>query len=210
MTYAAQSRAGRSRWPMIDEREVSELSACYGVPVRRSFDIQADAYMYAARWRAEHDVDRRAEVVFAIQGKRDEVWLHTKRSYQVPIYRLPTGGINLDERVEEALRREVLEETQLFCRIERFLGLCRYRFHWQGAADDPSTVEFASYIFLLCTEGQPDSRHSDEVAGFVPVLPAQLNDTAADLRNLIGQRRVWGQWRALAHDLVYEQLTQSL
>ncbi len=207
MTCATQPRADRSRLPMIDEREVSELSACYGGPVRRSFDIQADAYMYAARWRAAHEIDRRAEVIFAIQGKRGEVWLHTKHSYQVPIYRLPSGGVNLDERVEEALRREVWEEAQLFCRIERFLGLYRYRFHWQAAADDPSTVEFASYIFLLCTEGEPNSYDNDEVAGFMPVLPAQLNDTAADLRNLIGQRRVWGQWRALAHDLVYEQLT---
>ncbi len=207
MTCAMQLRADRPRLPMIDEREVSELSECYGTPVRRSFDIQADAYMYATRWRAAHEIDRRAEVIFAIQGRRSEVWLHTKHSYQVPIYRLPSGGVDLDERVEEALRREVREETQLFCRIERFLGLYRYRFHWQAAADEPSTVEFASYIFLLCTEGEPSSRDNDEVAGFMPVLPAQLNDTAGDLRNLIGHRRVWGQWRALAHDLVYEQLT---
>ncbi len=207
MTCAVRSRRERLRLPMIDEREVAELSACYDAPVRRRFEIQADDYMHAARWRAEQDVDRRAEVVFAILGKRGEVWLHTKHSYQVPIYRLPSGGVDLDERVEDALRREVQEETQLFCRIERFLGLLHYRFHWQEPTGSSSTREFASYIFLLCTESEPSRCYNDEVAGFMPVLPAQLNHTAVDLRNLIGKRRVWGQWRALAHDLVYEQLT---
>jgi hypothetical protein len=38
------------------------------------------------------------------------------------------------------------------------------------------------------------------------VLPSQIGQMALDLRSMIGDRRAWGQWRALAHDLVYDTL----
>jgi hypothetical protein len=41
------------------------------------------------------------------------------------------------------------------------------------------------------------------------VLPNHLTQTAAELRNLMGDRHGWGQWRAIAHDLVYEALVHS-
>jgi hypothetical protein len=41
------------------------------------------------------------------------------------------------------------------------------------------------------------------------VLPSQLLDVSNELRNLIGDRRGWGQWRALAVDLVSERLASS-
>ena len=42
---------------------------------------------------------------------------------------------------------------------------------------------------------------------FRTVLPSQLCGLAADMRNLIGDRHGWGQFRAISHDLVYEHLT---
>ena len=87
--------------PMIDEGEVHTLAQRYGLPTRRHFDLDADVYMVAYRWR--EDVDRRAEVVFAIQYPSGEILLHTKRWYQPTFYRLPSGGIGLDESVEDAL-----------------------------------------------------------------------------------------------------------
>jgi hypothetical protein len=33
-----------------------------------------------------------------------------------------------------------------------------------------------------------------------------MRQLAIDLRNLMGMRRAWGEWRALAHDLVYDTL----
>jgi hypothetical protein len=41
---------------------------------------------------------------------------------------------------------------------------------------------------------------------FRAISPHQLRQLAANLRNLVGKRRAWGEWRALAHDLVYETL----
>jgi 8-oxo-dGTP pyrophosphatase MutT (NUDIX family) len=188
------------RKPMISEEEVHELVTRYGVPIRRVFNIQADEYIRTYRWRA--DSDRRAEVVFVIQDPSDKIWLHAKSHYPSHIFRLPSGGIHWEESVLEALRREVDEETGLAVEIEDFVGLIEYRFH-----DNGSTVEFASYIFHVYSDGRaPRCPVGGEISEFRAVLPSQLLQLAVDMRNIIGNRRGWGQWRALAHELVYDAL----
>ncbi len=123
---------------------------------------------------------------------------------QASIYRLPSGGINLAEAVEAALFREVEEETSLTCTVERFLGLLSYQFRYGD-----ETAEFASYVFVLRTDfAQPVCQREDEISGFCLCCPAQLLDVSSELRNLIGSRYGWGQWRALAVDLVYEELVR--
>jgi 8-oxo-dGTP pyrophosphatase MutT (NUDIX family) len=190
------------RRPMICEEEVSELVYQYGTPLRRSFTIQADEYIRSYRWRA--DLDRRAEVVFAIQDPIGRIWLHAKSHYPGHIVRLPSGGIGWDETIQHALFREVEEETGLCAEIKRFLGLIEYRFQHNG-----STVKFASYIFhLFCGSCTPTVPNSGEISAFRPVLPSQLSQITVDMRNMIGDRRGWGQWRALAHDLVYDMLSK--
>lgn len=186
--------------PMVSETEVTALAARYGTPVRRSYLLQADDYIREYRFRS--DSDRRAEVVFAILNPSDLIWLHAKAHYPTHIYRLLSGGVEWDESIEGALHREVAEETSLTCRIDRFLGLLTYTFQHQD-----ETAEFASYIFSLRTDfSQPVCQRENEISAFRAVLPSQLLDVSNDLRNLIGDRHVWGQWRALAVDLVYEQL----
>jgi len=45
-----------------------------------------------------------------------------------------------------------------------------------------------------------------EISAFRAILPCQLLQLSADMRNMVGNRRGWGQWRALVHDLVYDVL----
>lgn len=190
------------RRPMICEDEVRELANRYGPPIRRTFNVQADEYIRAYRWRA--DSDRRAEVVFAIQGPTGRIWLHAKSHYPSHIFRLPSGGIGWDETVHHALLREVKEETGMCVDIKRFMGLIEYRFHHNG-----STVKFASYIFhLICGSVAPEIQEDEGISEFRPMLPSQLSQITVDMRNMIGDRRGWGQWRALAHDLVYDALSK--
>ncbi|MGL4649929.1 MAG: hypothetical protein ACRC1H_11015, partial [Caldilineaceae bacterium] len=47
----------------------------------------------------------------------------------------------------------------------------------------------------------------EAITSFQLAPPSQLTSLAADMRNLTGDRRGWGQWRALAHDLAHEALT---
>ena len=201
MTEPAIFTRAKTRRPMICEDEVQFLAASYGAPVHCTFNIQADEYIRAYRWRK--DIDRRAEVIFAIQDTEERIWLHAKRHYPAHIFRLPSGGLNWDEPVIDALYREVAEETSLDVTVERFIGVVQYRFI---AGERVAT--FASYVFHLKSDGShPVSDPSEEISEFRPVLCSQIAQTAADLRNLIGDRKGWGQWRALAHDLVYEHLS---
>jgi 8-oxo-dGTP pyrophosphatase MutT (NUDIX family) len=201
MMTSSRDTISTTHLPMIDEQEVNMLVRCYGQPLRRAYTLEADDYMRFYRWR--RDPDRRAEVVFAILRPDDLIWLHTKSHYPAHIYRLLSGGVGLDEAVGDALWREVAEETGLPCVVEAFLGLLTYQFRYQG-----ETADFASYIFALRTDfTEPVCERDDEVSGFRAVLPGQLLDVSNELRNMLGDRHCWGHWRALAADLVYEQLS---
>lgn len=190
--------------PMIYQTEIDFLAARYGRPQRRSYNIQADDYIRSYRWGK--DTDRRAEVVFAVQDEAGRFWVHAKPHYPAHIFRLPSGGIHHAESVEGALLREVEEEMGLPVKITRFLGIVEYLF-WHG----PSTVPFASYVFhLTTTGGAPACRVGEEISEFRAVLPSQVAQLAADLRNLMGDRRGWGQWRALAHDMVYDSFAAGV
>jgi ADP-ribose pyrophosphatase YjhB (NUDIX family) len=189
------------RLPMIVSDEVAELSAHYGAPIQRTFHVEADDYIYSYRFNQKSD--RRAEVVFAIEDRTGQVWVHTKSHYPQHIFRLPTGGIHCDELVVDGLLREVKEETGLSVEIVRFLGIIDYQF-WYGGMMAP----FASYIFHLrstCVDC-PTIQQGEPISEFRAVLPQQVGQLAKNLRNLAGGRRAWGEWRALAHDLVYETL----
>ncbi len=185
----------------VDQSEILALATCYGQPVHRTYDIVADEHLRLQRWRAVPD--RRGEVVFAIRQPNGKVLLHTKPQYEDRIYRLPSGGINLDEPVEDALLREVAEETGQWVTVQRFVGLYTCRFHRRG-----DVVSFTSYIF--CLESHTAEFHAtdtDEIAGYELVAPEHLGHVALALRSLRGRRRRWGYWRSLAHDLVYRYLT---
>ena len=45
--------------------------------------------------------------------RNEGIWVHTKPHYPAHIFRLPSGGVHWDEPVEDALLREVAEETGL-------------------------------------------------------------------------------------------------
>lgn len=203
--HDCDSMLRRRRRPMIDESEFRELASLYGTPLHRRYDVNAGGSILRYRWRK--DSDRRAEVIFAIQGPGEQIWLHTKHQYERPIYRLPTGGIHWEERVEEALVREIVEETGLVSfTIRRFVALMTYQFHHSN-----SRASFASYLFLVenCGGKLVAPEDGDEVAEFRPILPGQLPQISADLRNILGNRREWGYWRALSHDVLYEVLLGS-
>jgi ADP-ribose pyrophosphatase YjhB (NUDIX family) len=186
---------------MIWAGELDGLAARYGAPIYRSYAVQADVYIYSYLWRK--DSDRRAEVVFAIEDGLGRIWVHAKPHYPAQIFRLPSGGVQWEEPVEDALFREIEEEMGLPVRVVRFLGLLEYRF-----LHGDSVMPFASYVFhLRSAGGQPICQESEKISEFRAVLPSQVLQIAMELRSLMGERRAWGQWRAVAHDLVYESLS---
>lgn len=189
--------------PTVDPMEMSILAAKYGEPVRRRAMIETDDYLAAQRWRAVPD--RRGEVIFIIRQPNGEILLHSKQRYEAPIYRLPTGGIEPSEAVEDALLREVEEETGQSVIVRRFLAILNCHFH-----RNHSSVPFTSYLFYLesrTTLIEPEEGH--EVADFRTVPVQRMGQVASHLRSLNGKRQGWGHWRSLAHDLVHELLGQN-
>lgn len=189
-------------YPTVLEDEIESLADCYGQPRRLRVTLPACPEIIKHRFLKKSE--RRAEVVFAIQNPNRSVWVHAKRHYPAHLYRIPSGGIDWDEGVESALLREVNEETSLAVAVERFLGVIEYFFQFEGR-----TEQFASYVFHLISAGEtPVPVDPEEIVSFQPVLPSQLLQISADLRNILGSRHNWGMWRALSHDLVYESLIQ--
>ncbi|MCB0044364.1 MAG: NUDIX hydrolase [Caldilineaceae bacterium] len=197
-----RGNASTTRRPVVCETEVQELVALWGEPLRRTVHIPADNCLRGRHWR-HSDSDRRAEVVFVLEDPDRCIWVHAKRHYPARIYRLPTGGIHWSETVIDALYREVDEETGWPVNVKHFLGILEYYFH-----DGENAAHFASYIFYLaCPPNEPTPHAEEQITEFRRILPSQLPEITADLRNLLGDRRCWGQFRAHCHDLVHEALT---
>lgn len=180
--------------------EIQTLSARYGAPVERTFETVSDRLFGPI-----NKMDRRGEVVFVLRRPGGKVLLTTKSFYPEGLFRLPTGGICLNERIEAALLREVEEETGLPAEITRFLAVIHYRIQVARI-----TATFCSYAFELdAPHGEPRPDEDEHITAFREVEPQQLFDIARELRHLPPDWRRWGEFRALGHEVVAEVLTAS-
>ncbi len=177
--------------------------------------------------------DRPAEVCMVVRRPNGKLITSTKAFYPSETYRLPTGGIHPGESLYDALLRETHEETSLTVAVRRFLGIVRY-----GAADAPpdpavghaslqhdGLYVFTTYAFLLDELGG-DLHMTDPnemVTGYREVTLSELPALAEHLETLgdqvarnttepadvVATWRVWGAFRAVAHRIVYNALTQT-
>jgi ADP-ribose pyrophosphatase YjhB (NUDIX family) len=140
---------------------------------------------------------RRSEVAMAIRRPSGGILLQTKAFYPAGTFRLPTGGIKDGEHVEHALLREVHEESNLEVEIERLVAVIDH-------AVIDGKAPFRSYMFLLRETGgtlkvnDPD----EQISGWDERDLAGLERAARDLRGLDGTWRRWGQFRAVALEVL--------
>lgn len=191
---------GRSVGKLVDPAEIRALAAAYGAPRQALYRLQADEFLFYTR--RQKSSDRRGEVGVALRCGDDAYLLHTKDFYP-GVYRLPTGGIQWREPVDEALVREVREETSLTIRDIRFLAVLGYEYHF-----GERVLPFVTYLFYAARDQGELQADGIEVAGFREVPLAALADEAERLRSLPAPRTMWGAWRALAHQVAYELLSQ--
>ena len=149
---------------------------------------------------------RRGEVVMVIPNPAGDIWLHTKAFYPGGVYRLMTGGLEGDEKPHVALLREVVEETGFKIKIDRCLAVITYNISGLGR-----TMPFVSYVFLTTpAHGRPVPTDPNEaITDFKAVPAAILADTALQLRALDGEFADWGLFRAVAHEVAWEQLNNK-
>jgi ADP-ribose pyrophosphatase YjhB (NUDIX family) len=186
----------------VDGNELGALIASRRGAELEEIHLEVDEGLFTNRLAKSSD--RRGEVVFAVQRPQG-ILVHRKSFYGDGVYRLPSGGIDYGEKVVDALRREIQEETSLTVSSERFLGAQDCHLHYGGRS-----VRFVSYVFYVpAGEGVLRPDHKEDIVGFRAVSPAELATIAEELREIPPPYEGWGRWRALAHDLVHRYLVEE-
>ena len=126
--------------------------------------------------------------------------------YPENIYRIPTGGIGHDERVMEAIFREVKEELGLEVRIRAFLGVIRIRFEHGN-----EHTMFYSYIFILDEIGGRlmEDASDDEISEIVEADIEQLAPMVNSLNEIKGKWHDWGKFRYITSNAVLTYLLKT-
>jgi ADP-ribose pyrophosphatase YjhB (NUDIX family) len=190
---------------LMSEEEIGALTRQFGEPRRRSHTIEVNRETYDRWMQKIHTgpVSCRGEVIMVIVRPNGKVLLHTKDFYPPGVYRLLSGRVLWQEKIEEALHNEVAEETSLDVRVEQFLGVIEYEFCCKG-----ESIPFISYVFQLQELGGElcCRDHQEGIAGFREAMVGELPGVAEQLESLVPQWRDWGGFRAIAHRFVEEML----
>jgi 8-oxo-dGTP pyrophosphatase MutT (NUDIX family) len=180
---------------------MTALTEEYGEPLRwsRALDISRGKL---SEWSSKF-AERHGEIVLAIPRPGDCALLHTKDFYPKGAFRLPSGGIELGERVEDAARREIREETGFDVALARLLGIIEYEL---CNVDEDKRIAFVSYVWLTGESCAPPCARdaSERISAFREVEWHELARIADELENLPDDWRDWGRFRAFAHQLIYD------
>ena len=138
------------------------------------------------------------EVCMAILRPSGRFLLQTKQSYPGAVMRLPSGGIQRGEKVDDALLREIWEETNLTVRVEKFLARIDYEAGGMRS-------RFCTYMFLVRElDGELRSNDPDEkISDWKEALPQELPSYADALRRMQPSWKSWGIFRAAALDTLF-------
>jgi len=139
------------------------------------------------------------EVCMAILRPNGRFLLQTKQSYPGSVMRLPSGGIQRGENVDDALLREIWEETNLTVKIDRFVARIEYESGGMRA-------RFCTYMFMVRElDGELRSNDPDEkISDWKEALPQELPSYASALRRMQPSWKSWGIFRAAALDTLFE------
>ena len=95
--------------PSEIQSELVELAQAYGQPLVQTVELDIEKlFDPLTKWDGRY-----GEVCMVVRRPNGKLLLTIKTFYPRGAYRLPTGGINQEERIQNALLRETQEETGL-------------------------------------------------------------------------------------------------
>jgi 8-oxo-dGTP pyrophosphatase MutT (NUDIX family) len=185
--------------------EIDALAGRFGTPISREVPLDDIAFDPVG------NPSRFAEVCMVVRRPTGDVLLSIKTFYPRGAYRLPTGGIDRDEPILDAVLRETLEETGLAVAVTRFLASLTYG---DGPAGPPV---FHTFAFLLDEPSgapvTPLDEH-EQIESYIGVPVGELPHVAERLERIrpdaapgIPNWDAWGRFRAHVHRAVHEALT---
>ena len=187
--------------------EIAALGSRFGRPIVRDVPLDDIAFDPVG------NPSRFAEVCMVVRRPAGTVLLSIKTFYPRGAFRLPTGGIDRDEPILDALLRETHEETGLEVEPRRFLAALTY-------LDGPDGAPvFHTFAFLLDeragTLGSLDEH--EQIERYIEVRPAELPGVADTLERIpddaagsISNWNAWGRFRAHVHRTVHEALARDV
>ena len=186
-------------------REIEVLTGRFGTPITRGVALDDIAFDPVG------NPSRFAEVCMVVRRPSGNVLLSIKTFYPRGAYRLPTGGIDRDEPVLDAVLRETHEETGLTVEVTRFLAALTYH---DGPGGPPV---FYTFAFLIDDPSGAPVRPLDEheqIESYIEVPVDELPGVAERLERIppsgapgIANWDAWGRFRAHVHRAVHEALT---
>ncbi|ADL42631.1 NUDIX hydrolase [Caldicellulosiruptor obsidiansis OB47] len=187
-----QTRFDLERTPIASDLSVKEVTVT--IEDREFFE-----YL-----KSKINVDRIGEVVFAIRDG-EEVLVVRQKEYPDKIYRIPSGGIGLNENVDEALEREVKEELALDIKDFLLIGVIKYNLVWLQEHFD-----FYSFVFLIEKYEKDNLAKTDgEISEVIKVSLDELKNLCDILKEQKGFWGDWGKFRFYSTSLVYEYLVRK-
>ena len=182
----------------IDQEELRELREVYGdFPVEHYSLTVGD--MFFERARTPVGTGRRAEILAVVVRPDGQILVHTKRFYPPGIYRLISGGIQTGEPVEQALEREIREETGQSIASRCLIGVITY-----NIVHGADQIDFASYVYRVDVRNSEVWVEDDEeeISDLRWVPFSTLEEIRQQLRRVPEGWQDWGEYRALGHDFV--------
>jgi NAD+ diphosphatase len=185
-------------------QEIDTLAARFGVPITRAVALDDIAFDPVG------NPSRFAEVCMVVRRPTGNLLLSIKTFYPRGAYRLPTGGIDRDEPILDAVLRETLEETGLTVDVKRFLAALTYH---DGPSGPPV---FHTFAFLLDDpSGAPVTPldEDEQIESYIEVPVDELPRVAERLERIppdgapgIPNWDAWGRFRAHVHRAVHEAM----
>ncbi|HUK93621.1 MAG TPA: NUDIX hydrolase [Gaiellaceae bacterium] len=184
----------------VTEAVLESLQERYGAAERLRWEGEVSRQEFAL---AGSSPERRHDVTFFVFDARERLALIQKPSYPPDVWRPPGGGVRPEERFEDGVQREAVEELGVEIALERFLVSTEATFR---CGDE--MIEWRTLVFSARTDADAlDPQDTREIAAARWGTTAEL---AGPLRAAMLEtgRALW-RYRVSLHDATLSVLARS-
>jgi len=190
----------------FNEKEYIQLCEKYkGKQQIKDITLKIENEQYFNYFKNAIKRDRRGEVVFCVIKDKKIITIKSEE-YPEGVFRIPTGGIDYNEDIVQALVREVKEELGIDVKIISFKGVIKWNMYHKK-----QQVKFYSYLFILeyINGNLLIDALENEVSEVKLCTIKELNYVSQYLLTLVSFWSDWGNFRHETTNFVYLSLKEK-